>query len=306
MSNDARGPSLFAIRRVNPIAGVLQVARTPAARAYSGDGRGWQIQVLSERPDHTWRSDKESANIRQFFTFGLWDRERGLHKVLANPLMDLATMRRDADAMIGLLEESTPRLPFPLIDDVECWACDRHGSPFALVATTEDATIIGDLVVPAWRATPADASPFVSSTLQQRGHTSDSTPDTRDHASLLETQIRQRVHHQTWFRRTGDGAGVPLGHCAETLAGSVFPSLGLARDWPDQIGNELVYDYLEWQAPLLLQWQTLSDHDRSWLERAATRRAAALVDAYPLLPRIIDRAGIDAARVEATLRSANP
>ncbi|MGB5650968.1 MAG: hypothetical protein WBM59_12905, partial [Sedimenticolaceae bacterium] len=79
----------YAVRRVNPFEGVLQVVETHNARAYSPNGQIWQIQVLAQRPDHTWRSFSDVPPIEQFFNFGLWDAQDGMHRIPANPVMDI-------------------------------------------------------------------------------------------------------------------------------------------------------------------------------------------------------------------------
>ena len=43
------GVTAYAIRRVNPFLGVLQVIETPGGRAISANGVVWDIEVLAER-----------------------------------------------------------------------------------------------------------------------------------------------------------------------------------------------------------------------------------------------------------------
>jgi hypothetical protein len=63
-------------------------------------------------------------------------------------------------------------------------------------------------------------------------------------------------------------------------------------------------DYVAWSAPRLLTLHSLRDATRAQLEMAARSQAEAVDALFPLYPRILDRALIDAARVEARLRRA--
>jgi hypothetical protein len=83
-----------------------------------------------------------------------------------------------------------------------------------------------------------------------------------------------------------------------------MPPLGLRTDWEDPGDQALVNDYLAWQAPRLLMLQDIDDTQRTWLERHACRQAVELAAVFRLIPRILDRDRIEAARVEAALRHA--
>lgn len=299
-------PRHYAVRRVNPFEGVLQVVETNNARAYSANGHVWQIQVIAERPDHTWRSFGHVAPIRQFFNFGLWDPADGLHKVPANPVMDIGAMMRAADALIDALREILDALPFALIDDYECWSTDVAGNPVALLATTEDRAMLRDLRIDRWQATRLADHSFVSPTLDAAGVPSHGDLGPRQHAEQLERQVRQLGQHKTWFHRLGDGQARRIAPGGEPAAPAqqAFPPLGLKIDWGKAQERDLAQDYIDWQAPRLLMLPGLDDTQRRALEQAACQRAIELAAVYRLLPRIIDQGAIQAARVEARLRRA--
>jgi hypothetical protein len=282
----------FAVRQVNPFEGVLQVVERDDARAYSADGRVWQIQVVAERPDHTWRSVDHAAAVRQFFNFGLWDLQDGLHQVPANPMLDIGAMSDAADRLVETLTGLTDHLPFELADHFECWTIDAAGDPLALLATTEDRSLIGQLRVGAWRASRVTDQGYV-------------TPS-REDAEALERRVRHAGRHTVWFDRSGPERPIRLDGLGEPLveAPCVFPSMGLKTDWPDTQTRRLAADYIDWLAPRLLMLPGLSDDERRHLELTACRRAVELSTVYPLLPRIIDRDAVEAARVEARLRRA--
>lgn len=296
----------YAVRRVNPFEGVLQVVETPHGRAYSANGSVWQIQVIAERPDHTWRSFSHVEPIRQFFNFGLWDLDGGLQKVRANPVMDIGGMTEAADELVEHLRYLLDELPFGLTDDYECWATDHVGEPVALLATTEDPSRLRDLRVERWHATRLADHSFVSPALTEAGIPSRGDLGPRQHAEQLERQVRQLGQHKTWFQRLPDGRTCRI--ASDGKRGPVteirFPSLGLKTDWADELARSLAWDYLDWQAPRLLMLPGLDEDERRRLEPLACRQAIELAAVYRLLPRIIDHGAIEAARVEARLRRA--
>ena len=296
----------FAVRRVNPFEGVLQVVETAGARAYSPNGQTWQIQVIAQRPDHTWRSFSDIAPVEQYFNFGLWDVEGGLHRIPANPVMDIGAMTEAADRLAAALEPLLQALPFKLIDDYECWSTDYQGNPVALLATTEEPAVMSDMRPGRWQATRLADHGFVSPSLVARGIPPRGELGPRQHAEQLERQVRQLGQHKTWFRRLADGGAERLGPADERPVPGAegFPTLGLKTDWQDEQKRELVNDYLAWRSPQLLTLQGIDDKQRSWLEPQACRQAVELAAAYRLIPRILDPDRIEAARVEAKLRRA--
>jgi hypothetical protein len=292
------------VRRVNPFEGVLQVVETHNARAYSPNGHIWQVQVLAQRPDNTWRSFGDVEPIQQFFNFGLWDRVEGLHRIPASPILDIGDMQAAADELTGVLRRVVEDLPFTLIDDYEYWATDYEGRPVALLATTENPRLMHDIRVSRWQATRVSDHSFTSPSLLARDLPTKGHVGPRRHAALLERQVRQLCQHKVWFRRSSEGDVVRLHPKRDdtTLTAEAFPPLGLKSDWTDDITRELAVDYLAWQAPRLLTLQHIDDGQRRWLEQHACHQAVELAAAYRLIPRILDKARLEAARVEARLR----
>lgn len=296
----------YAVRRVNPFEGVLQVVETADARAYSPNGHTWQIQVIAQRPDHTWRSFSDVAPIEQYFNFGLWDAQGGLHRVPANPVMDIGSMSAAAERLAAAVQAALERLPFALIDDYECWSTDHRGKPVALLATTEDPALMAEMRPGRWQAARLADHGFVSPALIARGIPARGEFGPRQHAEQLERQVRQAGQHKTWFHRRADRGverlGPPDGRPVPGAAD--FPAFGLRSDWEDEQDQELVNDYLAWRSPQLLMLQDIDDIQRGWLEPLACRQAVELAAGYRLIPRILDPHRIEAARVEARLRRA--
>jgi hypothetical protein len=281
----------YAVRRLNPFAGVLQVLETGNARAYSPDGYRWQVQVLARRPDHTWRSAGDGSPVEQFFNFGLWDAGAGLHRVPANPVMDIGAMLAAADALVDRLTGVRERLPFPLVDRYECWSIDADGRVVALLAATEARARVRDVRVTDWRAAETRADRGAGPWPQ---------------AASLEAQVRRRGAGCVWYERQADGSGSRIGSAdvPVVLPAGDFPELGLTREWADDAERSLAEDYFSRLAPRLLLLQRIGRERRAWLEREASRRATELAAVQRLLPEVIDRERVEAARVEARLRQA--
>lgn len=297
----------FAVRQVNPYEGVLQVVETARARAYSSDGHVWQIQVLAERPDHTWRSLSQVSPIKQYFNFGLWDRDDGLHRVPANPMLDIGAMTAASEEMTKTLVGLLHKVPFALADHYECWSIGHDGRPVALLATTEDPAVINNLRVVPWQATRSAHSGFVAPSMTATDTGPADKAERRDHAAALEQVIRRHGSSIQWFERLDAGRARRVEPADDRPGAQValeFPPLLLRTEWPEAPMRRLVKDYVDWQAPYLLLLDDLADDLRRQLEIAACRRAPALATVYRLLPRIIDRQTVSAARVEAQLRRA--
>jgi hypothetical protein len=116
-----------------------------------------------------------------------------------------------------------------------------------------------------------------------------------------------------WFRRSDDGAGLGLhtlkgGDClrGRVLEAEAFPPLFIATAGMDAAHTRLVHDYHAWQAPWMLSLPHLDTATRGALEAAACRQAESVEKHCRLYPVVIDRAALQAARVEAALVRSQP
>jgi hypothetical protein len=87
----------------------------------------------------------------------------------------------------------------------------------------------------------------------------------------------------------------------EKLPGQIFPETLLLLDWAEKNNTRLVRDFVSWQAPWLLQLDTLRLETRAWLEQAAWLRPNETNRVFRLLPRILDKKGLIATRIKAQL-----
>lgn len=300
-------PRCYAVRRLNPFMGVVEVVEIGGARAMSLDGSSWEIQVEAERPEHTWGRGEPVNAVRQFFRFGSWHRELGLSQVPVNPILDVGAMLAASERMISALELVQGRLPFPFVDHIERWLLDSEGRPLALLAATIEHRFTREIRADSWHATPAMSSDFTAPSLDARGITTGDAYGDRQHADILERQIHAAAGaapRRCWYERLPDLSATPLEAGFTPLPGEQFPELPVRTDWlaPDQA--ELVRDYLHWLAPRLLTLDTLSETTRLELEQAACRHALQLADHFRLYPQVLQESLLDAARVEARLRRA--
>ncbi|PVV17131.1 MAG: hypothetical protein B6D79_17150, partial [gamma proteobacterium symbiont of Ctena orbiculata] len=86
---------------------------------------------------------------------------------------------------------------------------------------------------------------------------------------------------------------------------TMFPTLLLRECWNDAVQQQLVSDFLNWQAPWLLQLP-LSPEIRIRLERAAWERPLETSRVYRLFPEILDEKGLTTTRVKARIMHEKP
>ena len=266
------GIQTLALRRLDPFRGVIQLVIAGPARAASSDGWNWEVQVYADRPPDLWASDA-GPRRRGLFRFGRWSPQRGLERVPVNPILDNTHIIPAVEHLLGQLESARAGLPFPLADRWERWLLDRVGQPLALLASS--------LVAP--RTIAADPASW-----------------RRDRAGPDSIHLERTVAaaagpepRTLWLQRRG--AGEPAPEC---------PQLPLRE--PDR-RPETTAAYGAWLArlsPRLLTLPDLDDALRVRLERLAVDRALELARYWRLYPKVIDRALLRRARVEARLRRA--
>jgi hypothetical protein len=301
----------YAVRRLNPFLGLIEVVDTGEARALSSNGMVWQIQVLTERPEHTWGSLNQHRATRQYFRFGAWSRPEGLMRVPVNPLLDVGAMLAATEQLLPRLEASLEHLPFPLADRFELWLLDRQQRPLALLGSTTEGRFIDEVRSDVWHATRSAGPAFESPTLLGQGLATADSDSRRRHAEILERKVREQAASPPiaqWFHRRQDGSGLglatrsPAELADRILPTEAFPALLLRAEWGDVAATAIVRDYLDWCAPRLLTLPSLTERERDHLEHAAGKQAELVDQQHRLYPRVINRGLIDAARVEARLR----
>jgi hypothetical protein len=303
----------FALRRLNPFRGVVQVATSAAARALSHDGNCWEIQVRATRPEH-WLNSKAGRTMpAPFLRFGVWTVEHGLQRGPTSVASGDPSLRAAALDLLQALTETRANLPFPLADRCELWLLDGDDRPFALLAAAKDTHEVDRRRPDSWAATALTEHRFRSQTLSALGVPMQDGHDPRVHAARLERLVREtagRPPSYAWLLHQGAGdvrtlrlrANHPS--AAHDYRAEDLPALPLAERWADRQAAGLAWDYLSWCAPYLLTLPDIGDAQRTRLEHAARARPLEVESQYRLYPKVVDRDLLNAIRVEARMRLA--
>lgn len=282
----------YAIRRVNPFVGVLQVIETMAGRATSANGIVWDIQVLTERNE--WGSLNRGNPQQAYYRYGLWSLEEGLvHRPLAAQHGNDPLTEKSHD-LIACIRPRLEQLPFTLEDSHELWLFDQDDQqPLALLAS----------------ATPGDQRPspeprYWSSSL---GVSSAPSQYRYPQASQLEAMVKKRAGfniNKHWVIRQPDGSAI-MQEKGLHLQADMLPTYLLTEDWPEAEQAVLATAYLEWIAPSLLTLQHLSVVDRERMENCLNKQAISVEHHWHLYPDIINEQKLRSARVQSRLQRAN-
>jgi hypothetical protein len=300
-------PRYFAVRRLEPFRGTLQLVEVHEARALSADGRQWQVELLTVNAHRqpVWGNIGPSSLERRFFTYGVWQEGAEVLRVPVNPVLGDQSGHPSLAPLLAALQ-SMPPLPFALADTLELWLLDgAAGLPLALVRSLTARTAPPLPRAPVWQGAPWNDTSFVSPTLVAAGQQGSHRERL---AELVQASAGQPARAQ-WFQRDADGAGLGLDgyrlapeHRDRRLGAEAFPELLLREQWPVGEDAALVADFLDWLAPALLTLPRISRASRGRLERAAARRAAVLYRYRRLLPEVVEPTVITPALVEAVVR----
>lgn len=274
----------YSRRLLSPFHGVQQVISVTGGVAESMDGENWQLYVADERiVTHTGLSE-----VR----YGDWHQQRGRQRSKIRGTAPSGLIEAIGERLIQALQRHAQQVPFPLADRFEYWLLHGvHRRPLALL----DSALEGDSL-------PASERPtwYPGGAVGRRFHSE--AGDSEDLAGLIREAAGRRPV-AVWVERNANGG---LDTEGESYAPTAFPPLLLSTDWPSPGERRLVADYLDWQAPWLLQLELDADLRRR-LEQAAWRRPRETDRVCRLFPRILDQRGLTVARVKARLlRDAPP
>ena len=278
----------YALRRFCPYQGVIQVVDVGNARAYSTDGRHWQIRIQNREREGEVPAGAGSS------------RRRGT-AATADEFMEVLNKR--------------PALPFPLDDCFELWLLHKDSQlPLALIKTRRSLDEIDAVTDPTWRPFLAGDSGFRSGPVDA-GWRYASAPPSRSRAQdALERQVNLAARPLPvlqWFRRLADGSAI--GHGGLRVSGELqgrclpadaFPELLVDPHWEKSQEATLVEDYHRWHAAFLLAHQNISSATRAWLEKAACQRPQRLLSNYAMYPQVLDEDAMQVALVSAKLMQA--
>lgn len=291
----------YAQRLLNPYRGVVHTIRYRSAEAVTTDGVEWDIYVANDALlDGLGRAARRAqiSDIR----YGHWSAEKGLKRGALYPSEDFRRMEEMGAVAYEYLRAHHRDVPFPFRDRFELWLLDGMARPLALLHSVFSESETENPVPLDWRAGLAAAEHFTSRAAGGNGESA---------AARLTREINARAGRPAraqWFLRSDDGTGLGLRTLPATAAleGRIveaggFAPLFLSTADMDAALRQLVEDYHAWQAPWMLLLPHLDAATRRRMERHARDNAEAVEKHCRLYPETIDRALLQAARVEAAL-----
>ncbi len=265
-------------RLLSPFHGVQQIITVPGGIAESLDGETWKLYVADERiVSHTGLSE---------LRYGDWNSRNGLQRSKIRGTAPSGLIETVGDDLVKALQRYADQLPFPLADRYECWLLHgEHRRPLALLDSALEENNLAAIESPTWYPGGRSGRRFRS----EAGNIDDLTNLIRHTAGRRPVAV--------WIERNATE-----GVCADgtRFRAEAFPPMLLSTDWPSPIAWRLVTDYLDWQAPWLLQLE-LETGLRQRLEQAAWQRPRETERVFRLFPQIFDEEGLTVARVKARL-----
>lgn len=280
----------YAIRRVNPFLGVLQVIETEGGRAISSNGVVWEIELRTERSG-MWGSLNKHVKQAVYYRIGLWSADEGLVNRPLAPHLEKDPLTIQCAILIECIAQRLKHMPFKLVDNRELWLFDKEErQPLVLLASLKP----GD-------KPPSPEPKYWKSCLGANGVASQYRfPDSRDLEKLVERTASFNIC-KYWVDRKDDGSGM-LEIKGESIKLDEFPSFLICEDWPDEKDISLVNNYIAWVAPSLLSLQQLSKAERDRLESYLNVQAVSVEHHWHLYPETVDEKKLTAARVQCRLQ----
>lgn len=298
----------YSQRMLNPFRGIVSYLSYRSADAVTVDGSHWDIYVSNEALLDDLQGDRrpQISDIR----YGAWSARRGLKRGPLLPSEDFLLMEAMGTRVYEHLLEVSEQVPFPLRDCYELWLLDSDGQPLALIDSALEAADIDDGQPLAWQPGQDCRRTFTSATASQLVGRHDDTGAIADYlATCINDRAGPRPAAQLFLRNPdGSGSGIrginlSAADADRVLPPSAFPAHLLDQKHKDELHRQLIHDFICWQAPWQLLLPGLDTATRAELERHASVQPLKVAHQYRLYPEIVDRTVIDAARVEARLRT---
>ncbi len=280
-------PRYYALRRLNPYRGVIEIVETDEGEARSLDGVTWHL-----------RADDGQGWVRPV---GVWVMGEGLKVGVGHRY----------PALLAALEQQPP-LPFHLADNIELWLLDKMtGRPLALLNAQRPSIHRHGPVEMEWVPFALPYLGFHSPALAACRQEARQAMPHRDFLSRAVNKRARPYAAAQWFRRRPDGGGEGLagyrlqaGWESRALAHADFPELLVDEQGNNQLERSVIRDYHAWLSPFLLCWQGLADPLRRELETMACQRPHWLAQVHRLLPKALAPERLRAALVMARLEQA--
>lgn len=280
----------YAIRRVNPFLGVMQIVEADEGRALSCNGVVWEILVRATHGS-SWRHGRDDQK-KTYYRFGMWSMGDGLMKRASSPAadQDYFELASKCETLIEYVRECHHQLPFELADNIELWLFDTDNrQPLALLSSLAPGASMPSPEPRHWSSCiGANGSPG-----QRR------FPQARD----LETQVRQRAGFnikKQWIKRLPGGDGI-VEKTDRTVPADQFPALLLNENWVNDEEQRRAREYIKWISPSLLTLQHLNNDTRARIENNLNVQAISIEHHWHLYPEIINQKLLKAARVQSKI-----
>jgi hypothetical protein len=274
----------YSRRLLSPFHGVQQIVALQSGIAESMDGRDWKLYVADDKIiSHTGLSE---------VVYGSWNSNRGLSRSRIRGTLPCDLIESVGEHLVEALEAQAHKIPFPAADHYELWLLDKQeANPLALLESALSDEPLASIDRPAWYPGAQANRDFLSDS----GDAADLIGAVRSAAGIKPFAI--------WIKRNKEGGGI--GQHGEQFSPHIFPPLLIRDQWENSKQHRLVADFIDWQAPWLLQLK-LAPQLRKQLEQAAWRRPIETSRVYRLFPDIFDRQGLTTARVKARFIEEQP
>lgn len=115
IKSDVEEAHCYAIRRVNPFRGVMQIIESEEGRALSCNGIVWEILVRASHGSTVGNLDRDDDK-RTYYRFGMWSLDDGLMKRSNSPVddQDYFELASKCDVLINYIRAHHDELPFTL------------------------------------------------------------------------------------------------------------------------------------------------------------------------------------------------
>lgn len=284
----------------------MNVIKYQSAEAVTVDGVNWDSYVGNEEllKDLDDCRRVQISDIR----YGKWSKQSGHKRGPLYPSEEFRIMEHMGAIVYEYLVKNHETVPFPFSDHYELWLLDMEQQPLALINSAVRKKDVDLDTFIDWRAGNACREHFHSLTLEQNNITTSA-------ADYLTDHILQLIGGQSaaqWFHRDGDGCGHGLsginisGLENHRLSSHAFPEFFIREDPSDNIKQELINEFISWQAAWILLLDSLDHATRQHFEVKARQQALNVADQYKLYPDIIDQGSINSARVEVRMRNSFP
>jgi len=265
----------YSRRILNPFQGTVQVVAIENGDAETSDGLNWVLYVNHEEiVSHTGLFE-----VR----YGSWNVKNGLTLSVIRGTEQNEIIETVGGKLIEALERNAEKIPFESQDFHECWLLTEDGQPLALMDSVVSESDKYVFESPSWYPAASAFNEFES----EYGD-----------ASRLRQLVSQRAGKKpksAWYYRPAEKSRDSVD------SAEVFPAMLLNPKWESYADEQLINDYLHWQAPWLLQLDSLSDEIREVFERSAWQRQILCAKQFALFPKVLDQRSLNSVRVQAQL-----